>query len=327
MTAAISCACLLASSLAFAEPKAGNVESAKALVTEGRELRSKGDHKAARDRFRAAFALVPTPIIGLDLANEHIALGELIEARQVCLEIDKLPANSKESSEGTAARGKAAKLADELRARIASITVVVVGLPADVEPSVSIDGQAVPSAALGNPIKVNPGKRVIVARVGDTERSKSLVLGDGQSKEVRLEFPPLPANTAKSPAPAADSPKESRPKESGGSRMLVYTGFGVGAAGLIIGGVTLGVALSKRSSLLDACPSATGCRPADEDQFTSDRSLFKSMRVVSVASFAVGLAGLAVGTYGLLSTPSNPEAGAWVRPLVGWGVLGVHGGF
>ena len=65
---------------AHADPTPAAIASAKSLVADGRKLRDAGDTKGARDKFRAAYALVPTPIIGLDLGKADVALGELVAA-------------------------------------------------------------------------------------------------------------------------------------------------------------------------------------------------------------------------------------------------------
>ena len=102
---------------------AADKEQAKVLVAEGRKLRDGNDHKGAQSKFASAYKLVTTPIIGLDLAREHVSLGSLLEALDVCDEIGRLPPKDTESNESKEARGSAATLKTELKARIPKLAI------------------------------------------------------------------------------------------------------------------------------------------------------------------------------------------------------------
>ncbi|MBK7402872.1 MAG: hypothetical protein IPJ34_43270 [Myxococcales bacterium] len=149
-------ACLATPSFVYADPSPGNVATAKSLVVEGRDLRAKGEHAKARDRFKAAWALVPTPIIGLDLARELVACGQLVEGRETALAAAKLPEGAKESAEGKTARAEATKLAAELRDRIPSLVVRVENAESLKGLRVTLDGEELPVAALNVSRKVDP---------------------------------------------------------------------------------------------------------------------------------------------------------------------------
>ena len=65
------------------EPSAADAETALALYKTGKQMRDSGDAKGALEKLRAAYALVETPIIALELGRTYAALGKLVEAREV----------------------------------------------------------------------------------------------------------------------------------------------------------------------------------------------------------------------------------------------------
>ncbi|MGZ5967340.1 MAG: hypothetical protein ACXWP4_06710 [Polyangiales bacterium] len=313
--------------VAFAEPSASAIASAKSLVLDGRALRDKGDHKGARDKFKAAYALVQTPIIGIDLAKEHLALGELVEAREVCVEIGKLPANEKESAEGKAARDAAIGLAASLAPRIGSLTVHVVNGPPDGNVTVKIDGETVPAAALSTPRKANPGDHVIVATFGTAEKRVKVVLGEGESKDLTLDLEAVGTSTLPS---ATEKPTHTQEPATGtttngtSTSPLTWVGIAVGAAGIAMGSVSGALALSKGSKAKDQCVE-NQCPPSSHADYDNSRT----WGTISTVSFAVGGAGVVLMVIGLASGRSTtPEKTASrVQPVVGLGSVGLVGSF
>src|SRR4051794_11445204 len=66
-------------------PSAADLESARELFKEGRELRQNGDLPRAIERFKAAHAYGQTPVTALELGRTQMQVGDLIEAREVLL--------------------------------------------------------------------------------------------------------------------------------------------------------------------------------------------------------------------------------------------------
>jgi hypothetical protein len=115
----------LAAPSAFADPTPEDVATAKALVRTARELRVAGDHSAALDKYRAAYALVPTPITGIELAEELTSNGLLVDGREMFLTVAKMPVKDGEKREYAEARAKATERANELDPRIPTLVVRV----------------------------------------------------------------------------------------------------------------------------------------------------------------------------------------------------------
>lgn len=332
----------LAPATAWTEPSASAVASAKSAVVEGRARREKGDHAGAREMFKAAWAIVQTPIIGLDLANEHVALGALIEGREVAVEVTKLPPNPKESDEGKKARADAASLASALSSRIPAVRVVITG--GSGIPTVKIDKDEVPAAALANPWMVNPGEHVVLVTTASGAQTQKVTLAEGQTLDVAFDFSekakpvPVPEKPAEPQEPPRSPPQQQAPKppvqlapvaasdapasDRGRSNTLSWVSFGLGGAALIVGGVTAFIASSKASSVKERC-LGTQCPPETHADYDSAVSTGKTATVL----LGVGVVGVAVGFLTWSSGPkaASPQASAGVH--LGLGRIEVRGAF
>jgi hypothetical protein len=106
----------------------------------------------------------------------------------------------------------------------------------------------------------------------------------------------------------------------------VFVGFGVAGAGVIAGGITGLLAMSKSSDVEDQCNGDVCPLSAEEDNDSAT-----TLAHVSTISFAVAGAGAAVGVLGLLLSGSSDEpaasAGLTLEPIVGPTSLGVRGRF
>jgi hypothetical protein len=184
-------------SAAQSPPTAADLETARALYKEGKELRAAGHLREALEKLRAAHTLGRTPITGVELARTYVMLGELVEARDVALDVARIPLASDETERSADARRDAAALADDLRARIPSIEV-----HADEGAAIIVDGERVPDAARGEPRRVNPGTHTVVERAADGREAQATVtVGERESRVVTLSFGPPAAG----PQPLADA--------------------------------------------------------------------------------------------------------------------------
>lgn len=316
---------------ARAAPSAADMESARALFNEGKDLRDKGDLAGARDKFRAAHALGQTPITGIELGKTHLLLGELVEAREAFLSVGRIPVASDETKKSADARVECDKLAAELKGRIPGVKVILVGVPAGASARVTVDGEEIPSAALGERRSVNPGHHVLIARVGSGPEAKAEIdLKESETRDVTLVVDgggatpppttpppsgpviPPPSNNTFTAKPPADEPSHVSP--------LVYVGFGLAAVGVIAGGITGAMALGKASDVKTECPGNT-C-PSDKKALLDDTKTFAN---ISTISFAVAGGGVVLGIIGLMKKSPSEQAG--VRPYVGVGSVGLTGAF
>lgn len=324
---------LLVSGEAHAQRTAADIESARQAYNDGIALRDKGDLKGALEKFRAAHALGNTPITGLELCRTYAVMGQPVEARETCLGVARIPPQAAETGRSQEARAEAARLADDVKPKIAQLELRITNVPPGREPTVTVDGVAIPAVALGSPRAVNPGVHVVVAKVGSGGETKATFEArEGQPQVIELAVQPPPPEDTGGPAkgPGGDTgTKPAPPKKSSG---VATFGFIVAGSGAAIGLLAGGVALAKKGSLDDACPNQQ-CGREQHDALDSARTWGN----VSTAFFVIGGVGLGIGILGSLSgtsskTASTPPKSASARPVtwtpvLGLGGAGVHGTF
>jgi hypothetical protein len=293
----------LGSAAAQAQPSAAQKETARGLMAEGRELRDRGDLDGALARFNAADALMGVPTTGFEAASTQAQLGKLVEARETLQRVLAIATTPDDPEPFNEARSKARALDQQLRARIASLRFVVKGIKDGEAVELSVDGESVPKALLNLPLRVNPGRHTVVARVRQRELRRDVDVAEGQSVPVALE---LASDEAKPAAPALESTLSLAPAEaslrlraplaqSRGLPTLAYVGGGVALAGLAIGSVTGISAISHRNDAKKACLDGK-CPPST----WSDLDSARAMATVSTVGFVVGAIGAIVGVGSIL---------------------------
>lgn len=333
--AVLSCTCR-----AYAEPSAADKETARGLMNEGRADRDKGDLKGAVKAFAAADALMHVPTTGLELAKALVAVGQLVEARDVALRVTRIPEQPHEPKPFQAARDAAAQLNDDLGTRIPSLTVNVKNVPDGMTATVEVDGSPLPPELLGQPRKLDPGHHVITAKAGTADGKQEVDIAEKDSKEVDIELP------AQAEAPAAETkPDETAPAEtpppspSGGNKLMIFGGFGLAGAGVIAGSITGILAISKANSIKSssACQNGgTECNPSENGDLSSG----KTEATISTVSFIVAGVGAAIGVTGFFvgggdsapaakpaDAPSSDQSSTRIVPWIGLGSAGVSGTF
>jgi hypothetical protein len=319
-------ACALWCGAAYAQPSAADLETARALYKEGRTLREAGKLAEARDKLKAAHALGQTPITGLELARTHNALGELVEAREVCLGVGRIPVASDETDRSAAAREQAALLARELQPRIPALAFRLP--PVQPPPVVAVDGQTIPPAALGEARRVNPGRHEVTATFQDGRQSHQQVeVRESELQEVHIALPAPGSPVVGAPPPTPVGwPQPPPPAPRRAPRRTVpgyaWAGFAIATGGAVVGSLTGLVATARARDLESSCPDRQ-CSPDYHQELDRARALGN----VSTAAFAVGGAGLILGITGVLASGRSSTQAAHVTPWVGAGSAGVRGAF
>jgi hypothetical protein len=187
------------------------------------------------------------------------------------------------------------------------------------------DGVVLQGAALGLALPVDPGEHVLsVQAPGGPERIVKVEIALSQNRLIELEAPPVP-NSASAPdsvgkpaepaAPALATSTEPSVERGSSRRTIAYAVGGLGLVGLVTGGVTGALVLSKKGTITDNCDGSI-CR--NSAGYDAARSA-KTLATVSTVGFGVGLAGVAVSAILLLSgTPSDRRTGSTshIQPLV-----------
>ena len=341
VTALALLATLLAAAPAHAQTDTDKA-TARGLGQQGASALSAGDWATAAEDFRRADALYHAPSLTLGLARAQSHLGLFVQAwenyHQVIAEnVTTSPGFSK------ALRDAKAEIAavDSRRSRV---TIRVTGADA---PRVSVDGVPLKAEALGIERFVNPGHYVVtvtadgwktVTRPVDVAEGQGMLAWIAMERDttaavvpallapVPLPSPQVPAvpsatETSVPQALASDAP--ARPL----GKTLGFAALGVGGAGVLVGAITGGLALSDHSKL--SAPCASGTCPASSQ---SDLSAYHTMGTVSTIGFVVGGLGVAGGVVLLLTAPKSVKAPSAAQlttatVYVGLGTAGAAGTF
>jgi hypothetical protein len=175
--------------------------SARSLFEEGVSLAEAEKWSDAEEKFRRSLSLHPSQVVAFNLATALTELGRLVEASELLEEIRR--------DRGTTAQMKRRvdTTIETLRRKLAWITVELRGHAGS---TATVDGHVLPDAALGVPRAVDPGARVIEARLdGRVVWTRTVTLSEGQSEEVVVEVPTsTPVAPATTATPAVPTPQE-----------------------------------------------------------------------------------------------------------------------
>ncbi len=306
--------------------------AARSLAEQGIAAFSEQRFQDAVDLFSRAETVVHSPVHLLYIARASAQLGNLVKAQEAYVKItrEELPADAPDAFKS--ASSDAATELETLRPRIPHLTVHIKGA-GDAQPELFIDGEPVPPALVGVPMPVDPGNRKLEARAeGTTPATQEVALAEGQKAELDLELTPaVPAE----PEPVVAEPVAPPPKESSGGndtlRYASYGAFGVGAIGLIAGGVFAYKASSTQGDADDLfsecdpdCTSAQQKEIADlDDDAASDGTL-------SLTGFIVGGVGVGAGVVLYLLSSGDDESATnepRITPWIGYNSAGIAGTF
>jgi hypothetical protein len=337
----------VAPSVARADVSDGDKATARQLTIDGYEALKKNDYAGAADRFKRADSLYHAPTITLGLARAQAGLGKLVSAQELYSRVVHEPLPSNASTAVTKAVEDARHELEALSPRVPSVIINVKGTDA---PKVTLDGIDVPSAALGVKRPVDPGKHVIKATAAGFAPGEATVsLLEGKTESITIELKPgqgtsappvvvaLPVGTPPPAKPAESTPAlgDTSPAgpapdhvEAKGStqKTLGFVILGVGAAGLLVGGVTGGLALGKHGDIMKSCPEGH-CPPDQKASIQPAIDSYNSMRTISTIGFIAGGALAATGVVLMLTAPKAKTTQAAITPIVGFGFVGANGTF
>lgn len=305
---------LVAAQALGAGPSAADLESARALYKQGRELKAAGHLTQAIEKLKAAHALGRTPVTGIELARAHLDASHLADAREIALDVARIPVAADETDKSAQARRDAAVLAEQVKPRIPTLVTKIVTVTASsAELVVTIDGAPVPAQAVLEPHKLNPGTHDVRAHYeGGDEVRATVVLLEGETKNVELA-PPPPKVTVKRGG-----------LDRGKSMAPTYIAFGVAGAGVTLGTIAGLVTLSDAKDLENQCSPVAGGR------YQCPRALWGKLDEASMAGTVSTIGFIVAGAaaaFGLGWWIFGPARGAEVRPVVGLGTVGIHATF
>ncbi len=332
---AVGIALLLASSSAGATSPA-DIATARELYKQGADAFDAGHAAVAVEKLKAAWALLETPVIGVELARAHEKLGHLIEAREAAIAVLRMPKAPDETALSTSARADADKLAVAIEKRVPHVTIHLNGATAE-STNVKLDGIPIPQAALIAPRQANPGTHELVADTTDGRHaSATFTVGESEMKEVMLEIPAAPSVVAVKPPVPNVTPEPTVPAAPVASTHhaslspLVWIGITVGGAGFVVGAIAGGMAFGAKGSLTTNCTLSNGTgdgKTVCPASSASNLSFAQTSGIVSTVGFVGFGVGVAVFVTGLLlSGGREPAHRASIAPMLG-PISGVSGTF
>jgi hypothetical protein len=295
----------------------------------GNQLRAAQDFKGALDAFRAADEIMHVTTTGFEVARSEVQLGQLVEALDMLMRVERIPEQPDEPQAFKEARVYARLLEADIGPRIPKIRFHVDAAEGggwEGGVAVTVDGESVPIAAFDIPYAVDPGEHTVVASAADGRTAEQgVTVDEGEEREVLLTLPSeAPAQPPPSPhvvpAATARSARSDR-------RTLTWIAFGTAGIATLVGGAA-GIASWAHESSASARCNGSQCPPSTY----GDIDAAHTFATASTISFVVGGVAAVVGALSVLTattwatkTPAPAARGA--TPWVGIGPTGVAGTF
>lgn len=263
-------------------------------MDEGDRLSASSDLEGALKRYQAAHQIMGVPTTGIEVARTQEKLGRLVEARAIAIDVANSPVAPREPSVFADARTEAGKLAERLEARIPSV-VVTIGPEGVTTASAKIEESRLPQAALGLPIKVNPGPHTLeVSATGYLTETVQFTVAESEQRSLAITLTPAP-NVTTAPPPTTSTPEAHQPPPevtNERSHTLTYVAFGVAGASLLVGGGAGVYSLMKTNDAKDKFCNGNTCSEGARSQLEDAKTY------AWVANIGIGVGVLAAG-YGV----------------------------
>jgi hypothetical protein len=305
---------------------ASGATQAVALFEEARQALERKQYHIACPAFLRSYELDPAKVgVLYALAECYAEAGKIASAVARYQEYEQaasaLPPAAREKHLPRLERAKAQQAA--LAPSVPKVALLMSG-PGASGARVVLDGNELQGVSPKAPHRIDPGEhRVTVTSLEGVRVERVFTVRQGEKASIKLEItakPPAASVPAPRPPPssaAGPKPKPALGSEMSGRRIAAYSAFGIGAAGVIVMGITGGVVLANQSAVHDTCPADLGdgrggCKTQDD----ADRAnQMHTLGMVSTISMVAGLVGGVVGLSLLLTEPKKVErAGAprWV---------------
>jgi hypothetical protein len=331
-TAVVVTLALTAAPSVFAQPAADRA-TARQLGQDGQTALDAKDYTAAEDHFRRADALFHAPTLLLGYARAEAGLGKVVNASEAYNRIIREGVSPGAPDAFVKAVEAAKNESAAVEARLASVTVVVSGPD---NPTVVLDDQPLPVAALGVKRPVDPGTHVVKATADGWEPAETTFdVVDAGSANATLAMkrsavasvspvashPPALIGAVNVPAGAVPETDRVPATGGGGAQTTVgWVGIVVGGVGIATGAVAGVLAIGKHSTLASECPA--DCKQSDIDSY-------HAIGAISTVGFIAGGVLAGAGLVLILTAPprTSSPAATTVTPYIGFGSFGAFGSF
>jgi hypothetical protein len=254
----------------------GHAQNAAGLFKQGRELAEKGKWAEACPLFAEASRLEPNAVgIKLNMAECYKHVGKTASAWNAYNAAEFLAKKDNDNNRAQFAHNEAAQLEPKLSK---------LKINAKDTPGLQIrrDDSEVAKGLWGTVIPVDPGEHKIEATAPGYS-VWTTIIKIGPEKDLQtIEIPELTK---------AIEPEKPGSRPNPALRPAAFAVGGVGAAGLIVGGIFGGLALGSKGTLTTECPNNVCSTQKGKDA----RASAGTQALVSTVSLSVGGAALATG--------------------------------
>ncbi len=301
---------LLLVAIAAASParaqSAPELARARSDFHEALALETAGDWAGALTKLRAVAAVKMTAQVRFNIAVCEEKLGRLVAA----LGDFELAASEAEEAGADDVRAKADDHLERLTDRIPKL--VIVRGPGASTAAISLDGVALGSAAIGQPMNVDPGSHAVVATVGGTSRFEVEVdLSETETRRIEVKIAPLPGARR---AERAELPPDEPVGPAAVSHGDAWVWLGAGGGALVVSGVFWGLRAGTVSDLDGQC--VDGRCPASASATADRGKLYTGFAEVTLLG-GLGAAGYGAYLYFTAKPATRPGALAVVTSAPG----------
>jgi hypothetical protein len=320
--AALAAALSLAALLTAGSKASAQTQPMRPVVIElfdaGRKLAGAGDYAGACAKFEEAIHADGTRRYGL-LMN----LGQCNEKQgrtATAWSLYKEAAFTARREARVADEANATQLAADLEPKLPRLLVNATANQATSGLVIRTDGQELGAGMLGTAIPLDPGSHIVEVTAPGYSVWSTTVTVEADGSVKTLNVPALVKQPPLAPGATAAETKDSVSKGSTW-RTAGFVLLGGGAAGLVLGGVTGGLAIGDHGGL-GAC--VNGHCP---ESLASKVNAYGTMATVSTVGFLAGGVAAGIGLGVLIATSPKSGAHVDVTLMVGPGHLGAVGRF
>lgn len=269
----------------------------RALIADAAAASQAGDHARAIELAARAAALRATPSLRYFLAREHLAVGHPVEALALAGECASGARADREVHSREALVARCEAVAAEAERGVARLTVQV-PTPAPEGLRVTVGGSVLAPPLYAVAVPVVPGPTEVTASAPGRDPFRATITLDAGAREtlaVTLAEPPSPP-----PPPRPDAivttplstPPPQPPRTPGGAGAGPWVLVGVGALGMVVGGVFGAVSIDAQDSRDAACPSTTRCDGGAAERLDAR---YREAALEANVAFVLGGVSLAAG--------------------------------
>lgn len=296
-------------------PAGQPVDDPAVAFTEALKLWESGDYAAALPLFRQAAGATGSPNARLYIARCLRDMGQLPAAyEEMSRTVQDAMAKAKTEKRYVATRDTAAAELALLERRVGKVVVALHKSLADAQ--VTLNGQLLEPARLGQPVPVDPGRISIVATgSGGNSAQRDVDVAAGAVVTVTMAVGGAPAPVVDTLPQPAPPPPEERP-DDGGEGFGVLRAVGIGVAAVGVGGfVMFAVGRVMRDDEIATLEEECGAGPCTDPAFQDTIDSGRTAETISGVGLGIGIAGVLAGTALIIfGGPSSDAAAAGWSP-------------